>query len=58
MFVKMSGGWFCKEIDSLSAQQRNIVAHIDNGEIVAFSDDVETFASEMEIEVEDIEMAI
>ncbi len=56
MFIKMSSKWFCKKVESIYFEEANIKDHIENGNIVCFADDIEDFASEMEIEENDIEM--
>ena len=56
MFIKMSGKWYCKEVTNLFTEQSNIEAHINNGEIVCLTDDIDGFAAEMEIEIDDIEI--
>jgi len=56
MFIKMSSKWFCRKIETIESVARNTILHIENGEVVAFADDIEGFADEMEIEVADIEM--
>ena len=56
MFIKMSNKWYCVEFDFDNIEDRdNMRSHIDNGNIVAFSDDIENFAMDMEISVNDIE---
>ena len=57
MFIKMSSSWFCKTVQSISSSMSNAMEHVRNGEIIAYADDIEGFADEMGIEVEDIEMA-
>jgi len=55
MFVKMSSGWFSEEIDNdLESVSDKATMHIENGDIVAFSDDIENFAHEMGISEKDI----
>lgn len=56
MFIKMSSKWFCREIETIESVARNVMLHVESGELVTFADDVEGFADEMEIEVTDIEM--
>ena len=48
MFIKMSSGWYYKTVQSVHSS--NALEHIRQGEIVAFADDVETFAYEMGID--------
>ena len=57
MFIKMRDSWHCQEISSVIAAVNNnkLENLISNGEIVAFSDDIESFAEEMGIEAKDIE---
>lgn len=58
MFVKMSSKWFCVEFNiDREADRENMMLHIENDNLVAFANDIECFAEEMEIEVDDIEMA-
>lgn len=55
MFIKMSSGWYGKKINVINTG--DVFDFVDNGEIVAFSDEIETFADEMGIEVKDIKMS-
>ena len=56
MLIKMSSKWFCKEVTSLFQENSNVEQHCENGEMVIFVDDLETFTSEMDVEIDDIEM--
>lgn len=56
MFVKMSSGWFCEKVQSMSSSMSNAMEHVSQGEIIAYADEIEGFADEMGIEVDDIEM--
>lgn len=55
MFIKMSSGWHGKKINVINTE--DVFDFVNNGEIVAFSDEIETFADEMGIEVDDIKMS-
>ena len=57
MFIRMSGKWYYQEFSTLSSSklQENMREHVNNGTIVAFADDLESFADEMGIKVDDIE---
>ena len=56
-FVKMSIGWIGCEFAFLSGKTvEKIMQHAREGEIVAISDDIEGFADEMGIEIDDIQM--
>ena len=52
MFVKMSSGWFGVKMTAIC--RADVMAFITNGEIVVFADDIEGFAEEIGIEVNDI----
>ena len=54
MFILMSSGWYCKEVDSISSIAYEAQDHIDNGDTVAFGDDKDYFAEQMKISVDDI----
>ena len=54
MFVKMSSGWFGKEVLGIKHASYDAEAHVDNGEVVVFTDDIEAFTDEMGIESDDI----
>ena len=56
MFILMSSGWYGKEYCSIQDAAIDAQQHIDNGDTVAFQDDVEYFAEQMKIEVDDITM--
>ena len=56
MLIKMSSKWYCKEVDSLFQENENIEDHCNNGEMVIFVDELETFCYEMKIKMENIEM--
>ena len=56
MFIKLSTGWFCKEISDVKSYENDIQDHVDEGEIIAIGDDIEYFADEMNINVDDINM--
>jgi hypothetical protein len=56
MFIKMSGKWYCKQVDSLYTEQSNIESHCNNGELVVLADDIDGFAEEMQVDVDDIVM--
>lgn len=59
MFIKMSSKWFYREVQSISQAMNcyHAMEHVSQGEIIAFGDDVEYFADEMGIKVEDMEKA-
>jgi hypothetical protein len=58
MFIKMTRKWHCVEFDIFNSEDRlNLTTHVENGNIVVFADEVECFAKEMDIDIEDIEMA-
>jgi len=52
--VKLSGKWYSLTIDSVEDGMENIQEHIDNGNIVCLTDNIETFADEMGIDEEEI----
>lgn len=52
MFIKMSSGWHGKKIKVIKTE--DVFDFVNNGEIVAFAEDAETFALEMGIEEKDI----
>ena len=56
MFIKMSSGWFCKEVEDVRAASSDAMVHVEGGEIVAFGDDVGSFADEMGIREDEIQM--
>lgn len=56
MFILMSSGWFCKEVESVRAASEDAQIHIEGGEIVAFGDDVGCFAEQMGIREDEIKM--
>lgn len=56
MFIKMSSKWFCKEITDLFTENPNIEAHVENGEMVVFMDDIEEFCDQMKVKQDEIEM--
>ncbi len=56
MFIKMSSKWYGVEYSDFATAEENAMGHIGQGSIVVFSDDIETFADEMNIEQDEIEM--
>jgi hypothetical protein len=56
MFILMSSGWYCKEYDSVRDAADDANDHINNGDTVAFQDDVDYFAEQMKISKDDITM--
>ena len=54
MFILMSSGWYCQQVDSIRDASHGSQHHIDNGDTVAFGDDREYFADQMKIDVADI----
>jgi hypothetical protein len=56
MFILMSSGWHCKEYDCLRDAVMDAECHIENGDTVAFQDDIEYFAEQLKISVNDIKM--
>ena len=57
MFILMSSGWYCKEVDSIEAAAEDAQEFIDSGETVAFGDDIGYFAEQMKIEEDEIKIA-
>jgi len=55
-FVKLSSKWYCREFSSISFAASWAEEHVNNGDIVVFADDVEWFASEFELDIDDIEI--
>jgi hypothetical protein len=55
-FVKMSSKWYCREFSSIAFAATWAEEHVESGEIVVFADDVEWFASEMNVDQDEIEM--
>ena len=56
MLILMGSGWYCKSDVSIFSESSNIQSHIDQGETIAFTNDLEEFADQMGIEIEDITM--
>jgi len=54
-FVKLSSGWFGKEIESVDSNSEDIQAHAENGDIVVVMDDVDAFCEAMNVKESDIE---
>jgi len=57
MFILMSSGWHCKEVESISFAAGDAQEFVSSGETVAFQDDIEYFAEQMKISVDEITMA-
>ncbi len=55
-FVKMSSGWIGKKISDVASHEYIIQEYVDCGDIVAFSDDVGSFADAVGISEDDIKM--
>ncbi len=55
MFIKMSSGWYCQKISGISTADTH--AHIANGDMVVFMDDIEDFCDTMDVKMEDITIA-
>ncbi len=54
--IKMSSGWFAREISDVASYEEDIQVHVDNGDIVSLTDDLGTFADLMGIEESEITM--
>lgn len=54
LMVLMSSGWYAKEIEHPRYHTDETTEHIDNGDTVAFCDDLEYFAENMKIDVSSI----
>ena len=54
----MSSKWYYQEFHSLKSKRlrENMIDHVQNGTIVAFADDLECFADEMGIKVDEMEL--
>lgn len=55
MFILMSSGWYCKEVESIRDAAYDAQNLIEGGDTVAFGDDKEYFAEQMKINVSDIQ---
>ena len=55
-FVKMSGKWYGRKISDVKSYEQDIQELVDNGDIVALSDDIDYFADQMGIESSEIKM--
>jgi hypothetical protein len=51
----MSSGWYCKRFECFNDASYEAMDNIDNGNTVAFGDDIEYFAEQMKIKVTDIQ---
>jgi len=56
MFILMSSGWHCKEVESVRAAAEDAQIFIEGGDTVAFGDDVGYFAEQMKIREDEIKM--
>ena len=56
MLVKMSSGWVGKEINDVASVKEDIQIYAEEGNIVVIIDDVKTFAAEIKISIEEIEI--
>ena len=54
MFILMSSGWYCKEYEDIHQAAYDATDHVNNGDTVAFGDDIDYFAEQMKISVDDI----
>ena len=54
MFILMSSGWYCQQVESIRDASYDAQQHIDNGDTVAFGDDKQYFADQMNVPVTDI----
>jgi hypothetical protein len=50
----MSSGWYSKQYETLRDAIYDAQDHIDNGNTVAFGDDIEYFAEQLKISVDSI----
>ena len=55
-FVKLSGSWYGEVLSDSDELQECIEPHVENGNIVCISDDIGTFANEMNINPSEIVM--
>jgi len=56
-FVKMSSGWYGKKISDIASYEYDLQEYVNGGEIVVLTDDIDGFAEEIGISVDDITMA-
>ncbi len=57
MFVKMTGKWIGKKFDfDLDDDLEDMRIHVNNGSVVAFAEDYETFVLEMGLDESKVEM--
>ena len=54
MVVKMSSAWYAREIDSYISVLSNLEEHVKSGELVVFTDDLEGFRQEFDLDYDDI----
>ncbi len=52
--VKLSGKWYSLTIEDVEDGMENIQEHVNNGDIVCLTDDLESFADEMGINKDEI----
>ncbi len=55
MFIKMSSGWYLREISDIKSYENDIQIDAEEGNIVVISDSIETFCEEFNINEDDIE---
>ena len=53
-FVKLSSGWFGKEIEDVDSASEDIQVHAENGDCVVVVDDVEAFTDLIGISADEI----
>jgi len=54
-FVKLSSGWFGKEIEDVQDGAEHIQCHAENGDIVVVCDDIEAFTELMQVDRDEIQ---